>query len=286
MECLSPILSNTTVHGRIWLPCSKCIACKQKAGRDWFIRLKKHYESQTNPSYFVTLTYSPENLPFDELTGEAMFNKPSIQNFIKQVRNVINRGFPKDWVIKNPSFFPLNGKISYFTIAERGDLFGRPHYHLMMFNIPYTQDTFDQIVQYLWPYGRTEVGTCTDKSMCYITDYMVTKDNETTEWRIMSKGIGENYILKHFKTLKPKMEYKVPVHDKTFNMPRYYRKKLYSDAERKVIGKKIVKELEDKQKNLDKPYHVDLQERIVALEEKVKFKREKRMRLKIKKLTK
>lgn len=273
MECLSPILSNTTRHGRIWLPCSKCIACKQRSGRDWFIRLKKHYEAQKNPSYFVTLTYDDLNLPYDIEFGHGTFNPDHVRKFVMQIRNFSRRGIPKKFTIKNYVKY-LPTKISYFTIAERGDLFGRPHYHIIFFGVPFNRENFDDIVKQLWPYGRTDVGEVNDKSVCYITDYQVTKDNEKVEWRVMSKGIGEAYVNTHKKFHKAKMDFKVPVHDRNFNMPRYYRKKIFNTAERTVIGKKIQKEVE--LNTSGEEYHIELQKRIDNLTEKIRIKREKR----------
>lgn len=275
MECLSPILSTTTLHGRLWLPCGKCNPCKQRKGRDWFIRLKKEFDSTSLPSYFITLTYDNENIPIvesdDDNTVNIGFDKKAVQLFIQQIKNFTRQGVPKKFRPKR--FEPFEGEynLKYFAIAEYGGLFNRPHYHILMFGLKWNKENTVEIIEKLWNYGFIDVGEVNDKSICYITDYMVTKD-EKTEWRIMSKGLGSDYIETHKKYHASKMDFKVPIFDREYNMPRYYRKKIFNEAERLKIGKNIVKEMDEKFPDRLETIH----ERAEALRLKIQFKREKR----------
>lgn len=240
------------------------------------------------PSYFITLTYDNDNLPIVE-TEEGIdigFDKPSIQAFLKQIRNFSRQGVPKLYQPRN--FDPIllkpleNDKISYFCIGERGDLKNRPHYHILLFNVPWNQENTSDILQKLWDKGLVHVGDVNEKSICYCTDYCVTKDDEKTEWRIMSKGIGLDYINEHKKHHVSKLDYEVGIFEKKFNMPEYMKRKIFSESERKVISGRIKKKYEkvftdNEEFRKDIKSVDDMRE---AIRKRILYKKQKRLEMK------
>ena len=47
-----------------WVPagCGKCMECRKRKAREWQVRLSEEIRSNKTKCYFVTLTYSEENL--------------------------------------------------------------------------------------------------------------------------------------------------------------------------------------------------------------------------------
>lgn len=89
-------------------PCGTCLSCRLNDRAIWASRLvceRKAYDSAT----FATLTYSDENLP-----TSAAHAKRQHQLFIKRLRKV-------------------EPNVRYFSCFEYGSLYGRPHWHLILF---------------------------------------------------------------------------------------------------------------------------------------------------------
>lgn len=157
MMCKNPYMKNNVPHG-----CGQCLPCRINKRREWSHRILLESSSHES-STFVTLTYSPEELP------EDMSLDPShTLNFIKKLRKRLH---PR--------------KIRYFLVGEYGEETQRPHYHLAIFNT-YPQDQED--IEQAWNKGHVMVGTLTHDSAQYIAGYVTKKltqpDNEKNyEWR-------------------------------------------------------------------------------------------------------
>lgn len=262
MECISPILSNTAKFGRVLLPCGKCVPCIQRKGRDWFVRLSLEVKYFKGSAYFVTLTYNDSNIPVDyhlENDFEApeyTFDKEYIQKFIKRLRKA------------------LKCELRYFLVAERGELHGRPHYHAI-FLVDMPKLEFYNLLVDKWKnedkedMGFVDIADVNNKRLCYITDYMLCKE-ETNQFRLMSKGIGKKYTEKktfvryHHKTL----DGLVRINDINYPMPRYMRGKIHTKMENQIIGKKLSQKALDGIEDRDARY--------VNLLSSVKFKKQKR----------
>lgn len=147
------------------LPCGNCIGCKLERSRQWAARCV-HEASLYERNCFLTLTYSPENLPMDESLDHTEF-----QRFMKRLRK--HFGANKE----NP--------IRYFHAGEYGDLKGRPHYHAIIFNLDfedkvlyefgenptYTSPTLTKI----WGLGLAVIGAVTFQSAAYVARYCLKK---------------------------------------------------------------------------------------------------------------
>lgn len=133
-------------------------------GASWQTRLI-HEAQQHEHKAFLTLTYNDANLPDDY----SVSRRP-IQLFLKRLRKAY-------------------GPLRFFACGEYGDHGLRPHYHLALFGIHFSdriswRKTASGFVTYrspkletLWPFGHSEIGELTEKSAGYIARYMLKKVN-------------------------------------------------------------------------------------------------------------
>lgn len=211
----------------IKVPCGKCMNCKQGRGREWIFRLKQEMKVSTS-AFFVTLTYSDENLMLLE-DGTATLWKYDLWKYFKEVRR------------------EMDEQLRYFACGEYGTKTKRPHYHAIIFN------SYKEIIEEKWNKGLVHVGSVTEDSIAYTTKYVL-KQNQNWEdiqaenvrgfhrqFNCMSKGIGKNYfqnpdVVKYHKENldKPWIEdekgFKYPI-------PRYYKKNIFTEDEIKVVNK-------------------------------------------------
>lgn len=112
------------------VPCGKCDVCSYSKLNDISARCQlETYTSKSKP-LFVTLTYDNEHLPSD---GSVSLS--DIQCFLKLLRINIQRFFAS---------YDSNGKLvlpkvslRYIYSAEYTPHNHRPHYHLLIWNVPY-----------------------------------------------------------------------------------------------------------------------------------------------------
>jgi hypothetical protein len=142
-----------------------------------------HEASLHEDNCFITLTYSPENLPPD-----GSLRKKDFQVFMRELRRAIH---PK--------------KVRYYHCGEYGDNTNRPHYHAILFgyNFPdwvylfdspsgspiYTSPTLEKI----WNKGFVTIGECTYESAAYVARYVMKKINGP-----MADKINPDTGLKHY----------------------------------------------------------------------------------------
>lgn len=98
-------------------PCGHCELCRSKKSSEYCFRAA--CETKTHPisPLFVTLTYRPEFLPFDGL------HLDHLQKFFKRLRSRLD-------------FFGLPTDFRYLAVGEYGCKYGRPHYHIIFWNLP------------------------------------------------------------------------------------------------------------------------------------------------------
>lgn len=119
-------LFDTDTHDKItWqrVPCGKCIGCRMDYSRSWADRMTYHVFGKEDVSWFITLTYSDENL--GDLSHNANYdiyslNYDHLRDFIKRVRNKFR-----------------SCDVDFFASGEYGDSSFRPHYHLILYNVPF-----------------------------------------------------------------------------------------------------------------------------------------------------
>lgn len=216
------------------VPCGGCIGCRLDRARDWAIRCV-HESQMHEQNSFITLTYSPENLP-----PGGNLHLPDFQQFIKDMRN---RGYA----------------VRFFHCGEYGERLQRPHYHAILFGIDFPDKKLLRVenkhpiykseeLSRLWPHGHSSIGSVTFESAGYVARYVTKKvtgdgaedhywtnpdqDGEIhklkPEYTTMSRrpGIGHGWFLKYYKDLYPHdfVFLKKNGVEKKYPIPRYYDK--------------------------------------------------------------
>jgi hypothetical protein len=135
MKCLNPKIHFprriSMISGReqkvpvgysIMVGCGKCPLCLSARAKKWATQCQ--YEAnltdqKTHCNIFATLTYNPENLPENN-----SLSMPDVRKFLHDFRGYLKR-YNMDY-------------IRHFLAGEYGDKDGRPHYHILLFNVPRT----------------------------------------------------------------------------------------------------------------------------------------------------
>lgn len=159
------------------VPCGKCIGCSLSRSRQWAIRCV--HEASLYPSNcFITLTYAPEFLP-----AHGSLLKSDLQKFFKRLR----KRFPND-------------TIRYYACGEYGSRNERPHYHAIIFGFDFPdKEVFfynklkqpvyrSSILEKLWPFGISSVGSVNYESAAYVARYCLKKS--------FGSRAAEKYILR------------------------------------------------------------------------------------------
>lgn len=209
--------------GTLAAPCGKCPACRLRRIQSWVFRLRQE-EKIHETALFVTLTYSPENVPLT--SNRFMDLRPNdLTLFWKRLRR-----------------YTGCKTIKYYAVGEYGGKTRRPHYHAIIYDVDY-----NDIVK-AWTLGHIHVGTVTDDSIAYTAKYMYkpktvpahANDDRTPEFSRMSKNMGLNYLSQSIRNY----------YETTQNsfitlpggaiqaLPRYYRDRLFTPEERDHINAK------------------------------------------------
>lgn len=242
MNCISPIRirnpKSTFYSPRAFIdvPCGKCVPCLKRKRRELSFRIYNELKDASS-AYFVTLTYDTPNLQFNLQTGLPILVKRDVQLFLKRLRKDLSS---KGLEHKN---------LRYFCVSEYGDEFMRPHYHMILFNLPIQdhpvitpQRTYYPLIkQYLdsmWQLGFTDVGGVTLASCNYCAKYVCKglfnleeKPWVSEYWTLRSQGIGLNYVNKYgYRFLNSGKTY-TTWHSFPIKLPRYYINKIFFNNE-------------------------------------------------------
>ena len=206
---------------------------------------------------FITLTYSPENLPSDGSVNVVHF-----QDFMKRLR---------------ARLAPV--RIRFFHCGEYGEQLSRPHYHAVIFGFDFPDKVFfkeinghatyvSTFLDSVWDRGFCVVGDVSFESCAYVARYVVKKINGDAaydhywklnditgelfpvlpEYATMSRrpGIGASW----FKEFGAQVERWDSVVLRGFEMkpPRFY-ESLFDDFE--LEGVKGVREVEAVKRSFD-----------------------------------
>lgn len=203
MQCVKPIY----LYGVGHVPCGKCQACRMQRSREWATRII-HESENFEASSFLTLTYSPANLPAD-----FGLHKRDLQLFFKRLRR--NR----------------EKKIRYYACGEYGDQYGRPHYHAIVLGLGSKER---EEVEDAWGMGHIGIGGVSPDSAMYVAGYVMKKysgvlakevyGEREAPFQICSKGFGKGWAIENEEYLKRNLG--LTIKGRKTGMPRYYRKVL------------------------------------------------------------
>lgn len=207
------------------VPCGRCIGCRLERSRQWAVRMM-HEAKMHDDTCFLTLTYDDNHLPID-----GSLSKRAVQLFLKRLRQRFS-----------------DRKIRFFACGEYGEQFQRPHYHLCLFGIDFSDKVFytrrngnnyfnSAVVSVLWPFGFNVISDLTFDSAAYVARYC-TKiisgacadehyRGRQREFALMSRrpGIGMPWLEKYGLTDAWQHD-EVVVNGIACKPPRYYDTKL------------------------------------------------------------
>lgn len=159
------------------VPCGHCVLCTEKKQNDFVARVGFENQTSISRPMMITLTYDPAHLPFVRhdrapyiLRHGALKDLSDPDNYSHKFVEVFARNVPyvkvgNQYVVQHPSykgFQPTvkkddvqkflkrlrinwtrsgisNGKppLRYCCFSEYGTKYGRPHYHMILWNVPY-----------------------------------------------------------------------------------------------------------------------------------------------------
>lgn len=209
MRCVNPYVSSWG-SDQVAFPCGQCPVCRQKKAQEWALRLS--FESRLYKKEeiaFVTLTYSPENIP-----SHYSLVPEHLSSFVKRLRKHLSVRTDK--------------KIRFFGCGEYGDRRSRPHYHLLIFGID--KNNLD-CIQKSWKLGLIDIQQPRSYGNVesYVAGYVSKKQprihygvNRVSPFHRQSLGIGWNFVEKTFPHFSPICV----MNNKTRYIGRYLRNKL------------------------------------------------------------
>lgn len=222
---------------KVPVPCGRCPPCKLRRVNSWVFRLLEE-DKVSSSAYFVTLTYDTTHVPISE-NGFMTLSKRDFQLFMKRLRKLCD--------------VPLK----YYAVGEYGTNNHRPHYHAIIFNVP-----DPEIFSVAWTAGQIFVGSVSGDSIAYTMKYidkqkgkrLHARDDRAPEFPLMSKGLGASYlsdpVIKYHKADLTRL-YVTREGGHKVALPRYYREKIYSSAE-KENQVAIIQEIVEKQEVADR----------------------------------
>jgi hypothetical protein len=169
--------------GEIQLPCGRCAGCRLDYSRSWALRC--YHESQMHDyNSFITLTYSPENLPDDH-----SIHKEELQKFFKRLRKATGKRF------------------KYFACGEYGESNNRPHYHAIIFGYDFPDKRLhtktrngdllfrSELLERTWTKGFSLIGEVTFQSAAYVARYVMKKRKGKPDQKDKHGKTNEEYYM-------------------------------------------------------------------------------------------
>ena len=175
------VYADILIKDFIEVPCGKCQSCRLDYSKEWMQRCMLEQQLWEH-NEMLTLTYNDDNLPtqqgIDTKTGEVIeqptLNKEDVQKFLKNLRRYWKYHYDQE-------------NIRFYMCGEYGDLKGRPHYHLLMFNFEvhdkeffkYSKKGFkmyhSQVIEDIWGKGHIELNEVNADTCAYVARYIMKK---------------------------------------------------------------------------------------------------------------
>ncbi len=273
MQCPFPVIRRVGANDEershyVQTPCGICETCRKNFAHMWGTRVY-HESLMYSKCCFLTLTYSPENLPFGS-EGYPTIEVDDVQKFFKRWREYISPD-----------------KIRYFVGCEYSPLNHLPHYHAAVFGADvwdkrvfsghYPRDDGYSVECRFWDKGYVHVGNLEIGSACYVAGYALKKvmgsSNRdyyknlgiTPPRALMSRnpGIGADFMNKHADVLRRLGS--CTVDSWIVNLPRYYSDKLDVKSTEQYLQR-----LDDRQRQLYDDWQKMAEGGIFAIQEKAR----------------
>lgn len=205
-------------------PCGKCPICVQSDARDWMLRLSVE-QAYSFSSHFITLTYNEKNIVRNGTVGVLV--KRDLQLFLKRLRQRIADKFPD------------NPKLRFFAVGEYGPTTYRPHYHVIIFNLP-SDINLHRLIEDCWSKGFVTISDVNGARISYLASYSLygflfseLKDDIQRPFRLMSRrpGIGDQFVTpsshRYYNNNFDYIKYK----GYSYRFPRFYKDRIFDTVE-------------------------------------------------------
>jgi len=247
MKCLGPLSLPPPQTGgeRNIVPCGKCESCLVLKRNQWTFRLTEEFHASKS-AYFTTLTYAPGNEPWTSSDRDTL-SKADITTFMKKLRRHASQH-------KEDEKWP---PIRFFAAGEYG-LLDRPHYHVILFNVPLK--TIDNL-ENIWNNGFVQVATLNYARIHYTTKYVIQPQNDEQEndrqkpfsQMSLRPGIGFQYLQRAGKWhTDNKYPYVINQTGAKQPLPDYYKKKLFTKHERLQFKNQAIQRTIEKDREIVK----------------------------------
>ena len=236
--CLYPRLIKNPKYknGNVYIPderviyvpigCGDCIECQKKKSNNWKIRLSEEIKNKELKGYFVTLTFSTDEL---KNIDEKIDIKISGYNRDNAIATKATRLFLERWRKKYKT------SLRHWFITELGH--GSTE-HIHIHGLIWTNEDFEN-VRNIWSYGfvyprphQVKKNYVNMLTINYIIKYVTKKDIQHKNYRsviLTSPGIGSNAKLSEYEINNDIYKSRTG-HEMA--LPIYYRNKIYTESER------------------------------------------------------
>lgn len=258
MECFSP-QEIRLPDGRLQVVrCGKCLACLSHRQAEWITRLRVALDASPESTYFVTLTYDQDHLPYNTAKFDVpeqgieymdkipTVRKSDLQKFHMDLRKRFQQGFYYDDTLSKCGFgkaqkiaLPLC-KFRFYCTSEYGPLGLRPHYHGFYTHLPEDADLTFDLFNKIWNRGFVYCEKAqSDKAAAYVAKYLVNTSLVPVcpfadrPFALMSKGLGAEYLTEkrvEWHRAAHLVRSFVPLQGGKQILPRYLRDKIFDDA--------------------------------------------------------
>lgn len=252
MRCMSPDSvpalndQGRKTKSRITVPCGKCPACLSNKRTDWSFRLRVEMNNSQS-GWFVTLTYN-EDQKVDQLS------KTDLSTFIRRLRHLNADWVPNKTQSLKVSDLPSEGaKIRFYGVGEYGSKTFRPHYHILVFNLPGTYEEAYQLITKAWKKGFVKIYLMEPRNIHYVTKYMINKSviiqDKQKPFSQMSlrPGIGYQYLEKMYNFHKKNNIHYVIIDGRCIPMPRYYKDRIFDQWQKLAYNRDMDRKAEEQE---------------------------------------
>lgn len=231
------------IHGKkLEVPCNQCSGCRRRQSLEWAVRCV--HEAQTHEhNAYITLTYNDKHLP-----ANLSLQHRDFVLFMKKLRNAAfsasmgnesqlmigSNTTTQNYSSSGPTLEqPYSSQhreeharttlwetirkintppeIRFYMAGEYGELYGRPHYHSLLFGVDFRDKVYhgktkagekiylSETLNNLWGKGYTSIGRVTFNSAAYISRYVMKKqtgDGNKQNYEITDLETGEIIIQK------------------------------------------------------------------------------------------
>lgn len=214
--------------------CGRCPNCLKRRVDGWAYRLKYHMRTVKH-AYFLTLTYADGQCKRSD-NGFLNLCPDDFRKYIKRIRKRLG----------DNKHTPFNDRVKYVVTGEYGSRRGRPHYHAIVFNVPF------EVLMKEWPHGIVDVRDVNSSRIAYVFKYTQKarirklthdRDDRIPEYINYSQGLGKQFltplnILYHVVNIdNPTITLET---GERIAIPRYYKEKMFTKDQRDYIAQRMI----------------------------------------------